>query len=98
MPTSGSDSGLTSQQSVRRQRRLGDSVRVERGEIRSALQRLPAKMTSGMDCIPSLLLKKCLTVFIDPLRIIFNAALHQGVFPDEWKKAKIIPVFKSGIK
>ena len=35
-------------------------------------------------------------VIPDKLAFLFNSSLRLGVFPDEWKKAKIIPLFKGG--
>ena len=29
-----------------------------------------------------------------PLEIIFKSCLSQGVFPAEWKKANVVPVYK----
>ena len=37
-------------------------------------------------------------VIADPLTFIYNLSLTSGVFPDEMKIAKVIPLFKSGDK
>ena len=32
----------------------------------------------------------------EPLCILFNRSLDTGVVPDDWKKANVTPIFKSG--
>ena len=44
------------------------------------------------------MLKKIIPHILTPLRHICNTSLSQGVFPDEMKIARIIPLFKSGDK
>ena len=44
------------------------------------------------------LLKKIIPHILTPLRHICNTSLEQGIFPDEMKIARIIPLFKSGDK
>ena len=42
--------------------------------------------------------KKIIPHILTPLRHICNTSLEQGIFPDEMKIARIIPLFKSGDK
>ena len=42
--------------------------------------------------------KKIIPHILTPLRHICNTSLGQGIFPDEMKIARIIPLFKSGDK
>ena len=42
--------------------------------------------------------KKNIPHILTPLRHICNTSLGQGIFPDEMKIARIIPLFKSGDK
>ena len=44
------------------------------------------------------IVKYIITSIIKPLTHIFNTSFQTGVFPDKFKIAKVIPVFKSGIK
>lgn len=65
-------------------------------EILKSLRKLKPKMTHGPDDIPSFIIKDCAQAFVTPLYIIFNLALQTNTFPDQWKLAKIKPIFKKG--
>ena len=56
------------------------------------------KKSKGYDGIDMCLLKKIVPHILTPLRHICNTSLGQGIFPDEMKIARIIPLFKSGDK
>ena len=49
----------------------------------------------GWDEISSKILKTSIHFIIEPLTCILNMSLCQGIFPDELKIAKIVPIFKS---
>ena len=44
------------------------------------------------------MLKICDESIYKPLRIIFRSCLENGKFPSEWKKANVVPVFKTSNK
>ena len=44
------------------------------------------------------MLKICSLSIYKPLEIIFRTCLDHGKFPEEWKKANVVPVFKKGVK
>lgn len=69
---------------------------VSESEVFKALSSLPPKFSSGPDCIPFFILKKCASDLARPLTLIFNKSLSTGVFPVTWKKSFVIPIFKSG--
>ena len=50
----------------------------------------------GWDNIPTLIAKHVIHCYIKPLVFLINQSLTEGVFPDELKLAKVIPVFKAG--
>ena len=55
-------------------------------------------MPPGPDGIPSIVLKQCIHELATPLLKIFNLSMRQAVFPAEWKKSFMSPVFKKGEK
>ena len=65
-------------------------------EVISALNLLPSKKSSGLDGISAKLLKDAAHNIAGPLVDIFNLSLRTGIFPDDWKLAKVTSVFKDG--
>lgn len=53
---------------------------------------------TGLDGIPCKLLKEAASVIAVPLCDIFNLSIQISIFPSDWKLAKVIPVYKSGVK
>ena len=52
--------------------------------------------SSGYDSISATALENTATAFITPLTHIENFSLSSGIFPEELKIARVIPLFKSG--
>ena len=60
------------------------------------MKSLKAKTSCGFDGITAELLKLSGETLIAPLRYIINTSILHGQFPDKWKEAKVIPIFKKG--
>lgn len=69
---------------------------VDDREIFRIIMNLPNKFSAGVDEIPIFLLKHVAEFISTPLSIIINECLIEGIFPEELKKAKIVPVYKKG--
>ena len=68
-------------------------------ETFDALNQLNLRKSPGLDGISVKLLKDTSDVIAQPLANIFvNLSLQTAIFPDEWKIAKVSPVFKEGNK
>ena len=67
-------------------------------EIIETCMNIKSKSSSGYDQISSKLLKLIIPNIAKPLCHIFNQSLLTGTFPDPYKIAKVIPVYKSGDK
>ena len=52
--------------------------------------------SSASDGIPGKILKTCANELADAYRLLFQASLNQGVVPDDWKDASVVPLFKKG--
>ena len=52
----------------------------------------------GYDEMPASIFKQCLDTYIDPLTYLINLSINQGIFPDELKIAKVLPIYKSDDK
>ena len=57
---------------------------------------LENKTSSGHDGISNKLLKLIQDKVSKPLTLIINQMLTTGIFPDAFKKSKIVPIFKKG--
>jgi hypothetical protein len=49
-----------------------------------------------LDGVSSKILKECENELLDPLIHLINTSLEQGIFPNDLKEGKILPIFKSG--
>ena len=64
-------------------------------EVKDLITSLPNKTSSGHDSISNNLLKKLSPSITEPLTIVFNKSLESGMFPEEMKKADVVPLHKS---
>ena len=57
---------------------------------------LKANKTTGLDKIPPKTLKLSASTVAPSLTYIFNLSLALGIYIDDWKRARVTPIFKSG--
>jgi hypothetical protein len=69
---------------------------VSEREIYNIIKKSKSKRSSGIDEIPSILLKTCVTELTPPITKLINQSFVQGLFPDDLKISLIKPVFKKG--
>ena len=67
-------------------------------EVYQLLSSLSPTKASGLDRLPAKLIKLASPYITKSLTIIFNRSLSTGIFPCEWKIARVIPIYKSGPK
>ena len=60
------------------------------------LSKLSRSKATGLDIISSRLLPECPDLIAESLSYIFNRSIVTGIFPDEWKYAKVVPIHKQG--
>lgn len=72
------------------------SLPVDEGMVQECIKKLKPTMSSGHDGIPAALVKAFHEIFTPILYDIFNNSLRAGVFPDLWRRAVVVPVYKSG--
>jgi hypothetical protein len=68
----------------------------EPNEVLIAINKLAATKASGMDKLPTKILKMAAPIISESLASIFNVSLKNGFFPNDLKVAKVSPVFKTG--
>ena len=64
--------------------------------VASTLRILKACKATGLDKIPAKILKLSANIIAPSLTFIFNLSLATGIYIDEWKQARVTPIFKSG--
>ena len=65
-------------------------------EVTAGLRNLKILKATGIDMIPSRALKIAADIIAPSITWIFNLSLKTGIFVDAWKKACVLPIYKSG--
>ncbi|XP_065675574.1 uncharacterized protein LOC136091789 [Hydra vulgaris] len=65
-------------------------------ELRLAISMLKTNKSAGLDEVNPDVVKAVSDIIEKPLFKIFNLSLKNGIFPDQLKLAKIIPIYKGG--
>ena len=73
-----------------------DRIQITQKEIRDKIKNLKEFSAHGPDCISSKLLITAREELLLPLQIIYNKSLKTGCVPEDWKRAKITPIYKKG--
>ena len=64
--------------------------------VRDRLKEQKPGKSAGPDGIHSRVVVETQEQLVRPLTIIFNTSLSEGVVPDSWKEAEVVPIFKKG--
>lgn len=72
------------------------AIQINPDGISSLIRSLKLSSSAGCDQINSKLLKNTIFYSSQILHLIFLQSLETGTVPDDWKIAKIVPLFKSG--
>ena len=59
---------------------------------------LPVNKATGLDNYQSRLIKLCVPGILPGLTLLFNKSLSLGQFPNQFKQARVSPIFKSKSK
>ena len=65
-------------------------------KVYSLLNNLNSSKAIGLDQISARLIRECADLICTSICYIFNHSINQGIFPDDLKHAKVIPLFKEG--
>ena len=74
------------------------SFDISKDEITKIIRSLDPNKTHGHDEISIRMLKLCASSISKPLFLLFKHSLESECFPNEWKKANIVPIHKKGDK
>ena len=64
-------------------------------QVYHVISKLSTSKSCGLDKISSRLLKRASPYISDVICIIINQSFDTGIFPDDWKLAKVFPVYKA---
>ena len=65
-------------------------------EVLKIIKSLKNGKAPGPDGITSTMLKHTAAQVAFPLALIFNNSFKEGKIPDDWKRANVVPIHKSG--
>ena len=65
-------------------------------KVLSLLNLLNKSKAAGLGSIFARLIRECADLIRIPIRRILNQSINQGIFPDDWKCAKVTLLFKQG--
>ena len=74
------------------------SIQFEEDHILKILQDLKVDKAAGPDGISPRTLWETKFLITRPLRLIFEKSFTEGIIPNDWKQAVVIPIFKKGKK
>ena len=75
-----------------------ENIKFTEDDIKRIICKLDPDKAHGHDMISISMLKVSGDAIIEPLFKIFKNSLKCGIFPDDWKKGNIVPIFKKGDK
>ena len=75
-----------------------DRFFMDKDDVKECILSLKPKKCEGFDRIPVCVLVDAVETLLPPLSTLFKMIYEQKTIPDQWKLAKIIPVFKKGNK
>ena len=67
-------------------------------ELIKVVKNLKTNKSPGLDNVSTKLVKEAGDSIIPSLNHLFNLSLSTGIFPEDWKVAKVTPIYKSGEK
>ena len=62
--------------------------------LQTALSQIDEHSSMGPDGIHPMLLKACAAELAEPLTVVFNKSIQEGVVPNRWKVAVVTPIYK----
>ena len=75
-----------------------DRFFMNQNDVKECILSLKSKKCEGFDRIPVCILVDAEELLLPPLTTLFKLIYEQKTIPDQWKMAKIIPIFKKGNK
>lgn len=65
-------------------------------EVKKCICEIKGTRSTGLDGLSLQLIRKVQPAIIEPLTVLINRSLDEGIFPTKLKESKLIPLFKGG--
>ena len=75
-----------------------DTIDVLEDEVCEMLEKLDVRKAQGPDGVSNWVLRECKAQLANKICGLIAKSLQQGQVPKDWKRANIVPIFKSGNK
>ena len=74
------------------------SLKINDDDILSIIKSLNSNKSHGWNKLSIKMVEMCDKTLVYPLKLIFRAFIQEGVFPDCWKKANVVPIHQKESK
>lgn len=75
-----------------------NELRISEAAVRAAIEMVSPNKACGADNISARIIIECADELAVPLTKLCNLSVRSGIFPERWKRANIIPLYKKGDK
>ena len=75
-----------------------DNIVITREDVSKRIDALKVGKSPGPDGISTNILKRLKDSVVHPLQKLYQLSMDSSEIPDDWKTAKVIPIFKKGAK
>ena len=75
-----------------------ENLEIDIGQVYASIANIDITKSSGIDNISSRCLKDALLILNAQLSYIMRLSIKSNIFPDKWKIATVVPLFKGGKK
>ena len=75
--------------------RSGERIVITRADVIHSLRFIKIGKACGPDMVIAKVIKSCMEQIVNPLLVLFQDSIDQGIVPTLWKMSEIIPVPKT---
>ncbi len=74
------------------------NIKITEEDVQKRLSKLKTSKSPGPDGLHPRVLKELSQTIAEPLKMLFQSALEEGVLPNDWRVAHVSPIYKKGAK
>ena len=73
-------------------------LEISKSDIEKIIKGLDINKSMGPDGVSGKVLKECQEQLLEPILDIVKTSITKGLVPKEWKRADVVPIYKSGCR